>query len=57
VEELAADFLSEYRVNGRKSIGNAEARWLLHLKPFFGVYRAVQVTTPLLNRYVVLSIM
>jgi integrase len=52
VEELAEDFLSEYRANGRRSIGNAEARWLLHLKPFFGVYRATQVTTPLLNRYI-----
>jgi integrase len=52
VEELAQDFLSEYRANGRKSIGNAEARWLLHLKPFFGVYRAVEITTPLLTRYI-----
>jgi integrase len=52
VEELAEDFLSEYRANGRKSIGNAEARWLLHLKPFFAVYRAVEITTPLLTRYI-----
>jgi integrase len=52
VEELAEDFLSEYRANGRKSIGNAEARWLLHLAPFFRVYRATQVTTPLLVRYI-----
>ena len=52
VDELAEDFLGEYRANGRRSIGNAEARWLLHLKPFFGVYRATQVTTPLLNRYI-----
>ena len=35
IDELASDFLSEYRANGRKFIGNAEARWLLHLKPFF----------------------
>jgi integrase len=52
VEELAEDFLSEYRANGRKSIGNAAARWLLHLKPFFGVYRAVEIATPMLTRYV-----
>jgi integrase len=49
---LAEDFLSEYRANGRRSIGNAEARWLLHLKPFFGAHRATQVTTLVLNRYI-----
>src|SRR5262245_60162614 len=52
VEELAKDFISEYRANGRKSIDDAEARWLLHLKPFFGVYRATEISTPLLNRYI-----
>ncbi len=52
VDELAQDFLSEYRANNRRSVGNASARWLLHLKPFFGVCRAAEVSTPLLNRYI-----
>lgn len=30
----------------------AERRWKLHLKPFFADFRAVQVSTDLLNRYV-----
>jgi integrase len=52
VAELAEDFLSEYRANNRRSIASAQVRWLLHLKPFFGVCRAVEVTTPLLTRYI-----
>lgn len=52
IADLAEDFLSEYRANGRHSIGNAEARWNLHLKPFFGCLRVVEVSTPSLNRYV-----
>jgi integrase len=52
VEELADDFLREYRINGRKSLDDAEARWNLHLKPFFGVLRAVEVSSGLITRYV-----
>jgi integrase len=51
VSDLAADLLSDYRANQRRSIGNAEARWRLHLEPFFGAVRAVEVTPPLLTRY------
>lgn len=36
VDELADDFLRDYRINGKKSLDDAEARWKLHLKPFFG---------------------
>ena len=42
-EELADDLQQEYRINGRKSIEDVETRWKLHLKPFFGVMRAVDV--------------
>lgn len=52
MEELAADFLREYRVTGRKSLGHAEHRWRIHLKPFFGDLRAVQLTSDLISRYV-----
>jgi hypothetical protein len=48
VEELADDFLRDYRINKRKSRDDAEARWNLHLKPFFAVMRAVDVSSGLI---------
>jgi len=52
VEELAEDFLRDYRINDKSSLEDAEARWRLHLQPFFGKLRAAQVTSSLLNAYV-----
>jgi integrase len=52
VDELAEDFLREYRINGRKSLYQAEKRWTVHLKPFFGGRRVVDVSSDLLARYV-----
>jgi integrase len=52
VEELAEGLLRDYRINGKKSIDDVTARWELHLKPFFGVLRAVDVTSDLIARYV-----
>ena len=52
VDELADDFLRDYRINGRKSLPDAETRWKLHLKPFFGNLRAVEVSSDLVSRYV-----
>ena len=52
ISELAEDFLRDYRINGKASIDDAEARWRLHLEPFFGETRASAVTSELLNRYV-----
>jgi hypothetical protein len=52
VAELAEDFLREYRINERKSIDDATARWNLHLKPFFGARKAVDVSSDLISRYV-----
>ena len=45
VDELTEMFLRDYRINGRKSLDDAEARWEYHLKPFFGGMRAVDVTS------------
>ena len=45
VAELAEDFLREYRINGRKSIDDATTRWNLHLKPFFGAKKAIDVSS------------
>ncbi len=52
VEQLAEDFLRDYRINGRKTYGHAEARWRRHLQPFFGVLRAMDVSSALIASYV-----
>lgn len=52
IEDLAEEFLRDYRINGKKSLDDVQARWNLHLKPFFGFLRAIDVTSELLARYV-----
>jgi hypothetical protein len=52
LEELAEDFLREHRINGRKSDDDAEARWGLHLKSFFGRLRADEVSSIVLAKYI-----
>lgn len=52
IDELAEDFLRDYRINGRKSLPETKARWELHVKPFFGNLRAVEVSSDLVARYV-----
>lgn len=52
VEELAEDFVREYRINGRKSLEDAETRWKLHLKPFFAALRAADVSSREIDKYV-----
>ena len=52
VDELAEDFLRDYRINGKKSIDDVEARWRLHLAPVFGGMRAAYVTSKHLAGYV-----
>lgn len=52
VDELAEDLLRDYRINGKRSLDDLEARWKLHLKPFFADLRAVDVSSDLVARYV-----
>jgi len=52
VDELAEDFMRDYRINARKSLPDAETRWRLHLQPFFGNLRAVEISSDLVARYV-----
>jgi integrase len=55
VSELADDLLLAYKtgtIKGQKSQEWARRRWGLHLAPFLGEFRAVQLGTDLLNRYV-----
>jgi hypothetical protein len=44
--------LRDYRINGKASFDDAEARWRLHLEPFFGMVKPSAVTSDLLDRYV-----
>lgn len=52
IDELAEDFLRDFRVNGCTSIADAEARWRIHLTPFFGTMRAIHLTSDQIARYV-----
>ncbi len=50
-EELADDFLNDYRANKRKSFIWANRRLEQHLTPFFGGLRAVDITTDQVRTY------
>jgi integrase len=52
VEQLADMLLRDYRINGRKSLDTVERRWLVHLRPFFGILRADQVSVDGISRYI-----
>jgi integrase len=52
VKELAEDFLRDYRINGRKSLADVEARWRLHLSKEFGDHRAANVGHDQMTRYI-----
>ena len=50
-EELAKDFLNDYRVNGKRSIERAEMS-LKHLKKYFEGTRAIDITTDQIRNYI-----
>ncbi len=50
-DELAADFLKDYRINGKKSLSRAE-RSVKQLTLFFGGRKAVDITSDLVNEYI-----
>lgn len=52
-EELAQDFLSDYRANNRKSLIWAKRRIKNHLTPFFRGLRVVDITTDRVRAYIV----
>jgi integrase len=51
VKMLIEDVVRDYKINKKKSLRDVEHRWELHLKPFFENFRAMQVTTDLIERY------
>ncbi|UCF74125.1 MAG: tyrosine-type recombinase/integrase [Deltaproteobacteria bacterium] len=50
-DELAEDFLTDYRVNQKKSLKKAKES-VAHLKRHFEGYRAIQITTPRIQDYI-----
>ncbi len=52
-EELAQDLLNEYQTNNRKSLVWLKRRINLHLMPFFGGCRTVDVTTERVRAYII----
>jgi integrase len=52
VAEIYRLILDDYQMNNRASHGGAEQRWNKRLKPYFGDLKASQVSTELLNRFV-----
>jgi len=54
-EELAEDFLRDYRINQKRSLERAE-RSVNHLRRFFGGYKATQIVTSRITEYVELRL-
>ncbi len=50
-DELAADFLKDYRINGKKSLNRAELS-VKQLSAYFSGRRAVDITSSLINEYI-----
>ena len=50
-EALAQDFLTDYTINGRRSLDKAE-RSVKHLQGFFGGMRAMHITTDKVKAYI-----
>jgi len=51
-DELAEDYLTDYKLNGNKTLKKAERIIRIHLKPFFGDIRASGITTAKIKRYI-----
>jgi integrase len=50
-EDLANDFVNDYRINGKRSLDKAQ-RSVRHLQSFFGGMRAVDITTDKVRTYI-----
>jgi integrase len=49
-DDLAADFLRDYQIKGRRSLKTARER-VVHLRRQFGLDRAIDITTPRIRSY------
>ena len=51
-EEIAEDYILDYKINGKKTLTKAERLVRLHLAPFFGHISVARITTPMVRRYI-----
>jgi integrase len=51
-DEAASDLITEYKVNGRRSLDELERRIEKHLTPFFGGHRMASITTADVRTYI-----
>jgi integrase len=51
-KDAAADLETDFTTNGRKSADEVERRLRLHILPFFGRCRMVDITTPLIRKFI-----
>jgi integrase len=51
-DELAEDFVTDYRINAKRSLARAKRSVKLHLDPFFHGMKAPNVTTTRVKRYI-----
>jgi integrase len=52
VDEALADVVTDYRVNGKRSLSDLKARITNHLLPYFGGWRMNAITTAAVQAYV-----
>jgi len=52
IEQLVDDLFRDYRIKEQRSLDDVQARWHLHLKPFFGSLPAAALDSRLLARYI-----
>jgi integrase len=52
VSDLVRELFRQYDVSGRKTKEDDERRWRLHLAPFFGASKAVDVTRGMIRLYI-----
>lgn len=51
-DEAGADLLNDYRANRKKTLGDVERRIEKHLKPYFGGWRMVSISTADVRTYI-----
>ena len=52
VKQIVEDKLLDKKNKADKDLADDQRRWDLHLSPFFGTYRAMEVTTDAIRRYI-----
>ncbi len=51
-ENAAADLVNDFKTNARKSLDEVVRRLRLHLLPYFGRCRMIEIDTPMVRRYI-----